>query len=480
LCRLFNEAGVKVAPFKAQNMALNSFITREGGEIGRAQALQAEAARVEPTVDMNPVLLKTAGDQGTQVILHGQVWRVMTAKEYYAARETAWQAVEESWGRLACAYDLVVMEGAGSPAEINLRDVDIVNMAAARLARASVLLVGDIDRGGVFASLYGTMKLLGREGRRIKGFVINKFRGDRDILAPGITMMEQLTGRPVLGVLPYVRNLGLSEEDSLALGYRHEAAAGRGTETLRVVVVRLPFIANFTDFDPLAHEPDVELVFSTNPADILNADLLFLPGTKKTMADLAFLRKNSLDAVILQAHARGVPLVGICGGLQMMGEKILDPDQVEDRVPEMAGLGLLKITSVFSPTKTTCQDEGQVLDPAWFGLKKGTDLSLRGYEIHKGYSIGDAGLFQIRRLPSGEMVTDGFKGEHCWGTYLHGIWENDAFRRGILNAARAKKGLAPLAATGSYAAVREEALRRLAIMVKENLAFDDIRRMVGL
>ena len=262
LCRIFRDEGVNVAPFKAQNMALNSYVTADGGEMGRAQVLQAEAACIDPTIDMNPVLLKASGDMGSQVIIHGRPLRHMSAREYYSYRETAWDAVKKSYARLSKRYDLIIMEGAGSPAEINLMDVDIVNMASARLARAPVLLVGDIDKGGVFASLYGTVKLTGKDGARIKAFIINKFRGDVGLLDPGLKMIEAKTGKPVIGVLPYVSDMGLPEEDSLAL---RNGAHARGDGTLRVVVVRLPYISNFTDFDPFFCEPDVQLALLREP-----------------------------------------------------------------------------------------------------------------------------------------------------------------------------------------------------------------------
>ena len=304
LCRIFRDEGVNVAPFKAQNMALNSYVTAEGGEMGRAQVLQAEAARIDPAIDMNPVLLKASGDMGSQVIIHGRPYRHMSAKEYYSYRETAWEAVKKSYARLSKRYDLIIMEGAGSPAEINLMDVDIVNMASARLARAPVLLVGDIDKGGVFASLYGTVKLVGRDAARIKAFIINKFRGDVGLLDPGLKMIEAKTGKPVIGVLPYVSDMGLPEEDSLAL---RNGTHAMGDGTLRIVVVRLPYISNFTDFDPFFCEPDVQLVYSVNPADIENADLLIIPGSKNTVKDLLFLKSRGIDASIRRAAGKGRP-----------------------------------------------------------------------------------------------------------------------------------------------------------------------------
>jgi adenosylcobyric acid synthase len=483
-CRIFRDEGLKVAPFKAQNMALNSYITADGGEIGRAQVLQAEAARVLPTVDMNPVLLKASGDMGSQVIIHGRALRHMSAREYYGFRATAWAAVEESYARLSRAYDLVVMEGAGSPAEINLMDVDIVNMAAARLARASVLLVGDIDKGGVFASLYGTVKLLGRESRRIRAFIINKFRGDVDILKPGFDQIREMTGKPVIGVLPYVTDLGLPEEDGLSL---RNGSASQGDGSVRIVVVRLRYIANFTDFDPFFCEPDVHLLYSTSPSEIENADMVIVPGSKNTVKDLRFLKESGLDKSIKKAYDKGAQIVAICGGYQMMGTRISDPGRVESIHPEMEGLGLLDIETVFDETKTTCQVEARLPagslfhDPARTG-----EARLNGYEIHMGNSKGDIGLFRLRRLSGargnavsfGPEIPDGSVRGNCWGTYIHGIFENDAFRRSVVNRIRERKGLAPLPVSISYLSSREEALDKLASMVREHVDMEFVRRLV--
>jgi len=484
LCRIFRDEGMKVAPFKAQNMALNSCISAEGGEIGRAQVLQAQAARIPPTIDMNPVLLKASGDMGSQVIIHGRPLRHMPAKEYYAFRETAWVAVKASYARLSKAYDLIIMEGAGSPAEINLMEVDIVNMSAARLAKAPVLLVGDIDKGGVFASLYGTTKLLGRDGRRIKGFIINKFRGDIEILRPGLDMIERMTTKPVVGVLPYVADIGLPEEDSLAL---RNGSASRGDGTLKVTVVRLKYIANFTDFDPFLCEPDVHLLFSTNSSDIENADMVILPGSKNTVKDLSSLKEQGLDRSIVRAFDRGVQIVAICGGYQMIGRRIRDPKTVESIYREVDGIGLLDIETVFDETKTTCHVEAEAVPGSLFDTTgQGGSRKLKGYEIHMGRSFGEIGLFRVRRLPHigneyGEGdVLDGSTRGNCWGTYLHGIFENDAFRRDVLNRLRVRKGLAPLPASPSYEQLQEQALDRLAAMVRENIDMTYVRRLLAL
>lgn len=483
LCRIFRDEGFNVAPFKAQNMALNSCITADGGEIGRAQVLQAEAARIEPTTDMNPVLLKASGDMGSQVILHGRAYRHMKAQEYYRFRKEAWEAVKKSYARLSKDFDLVVMEGAGSPAEINLMDVDIVNMSAAKLARASVLLVGDIDKGGVFASLYGTVKLLGRDGRYIKGFIINKFRGDRAILEPGLHAIEKKTGKPVIGVLPYVHDLGLPEEDSLAL---RNGAASRGDGTVRIVVVRLKYISNFTDFDPFLCEPDTHLLYSTNPSDIENADMVIVPGSKNTVKDLLSLKESGLDRSIRKAYEKGIQIAAICGGYQMMGRKLYDPACVESTHSEIDGLGVLDIVTTFDETKTTCRAEARILEGSPFASTHHLfpPQILTGYEIHMGQSTGDMGLFRVRRLTgeesTQEIVLDGSARENCWGTYLHGIFENDGFRRLVLDGLRKRKGLPPLGVSVSYKNLRDDAIEGLASLVRENIDMAFVRRIARL
>lgn len=486
LCRIFSDEGMRVAPFKAQNMALNSYITREGGEIGRAQALQAAAARVVATADMNPVLLKASGEAGSQVVIQGRAVRLMKAHEYYAYKQEAWKAVEDSFSRLSQNHDLIVMEGAGSPAEINLMKVDIVNMAAAKMAKAPVLLVGDIDKGGVFASLYGTVKLLGKDAGHIKGFIINKFRGDMDILAPGLDMILQKTGKPVIGVLPYAVDLGLPEEDGLAL--TEKRMTGR-LGAIRIVVVRLKYIANFTDFDPLSLEPDVELIYSRNPADIENADLLIVPGTKNTVQDLLFLKESGIDQSIISAYAKGITIAGLCGGYQMLGRSISDPHGVESRHKDVDGLGLLNIKTTFEADKITCQVEAEIREEAWKGSRSlDPGQSLHGYEIHMGRSTGEIGLFSIKRLSSQQSpVTDcqlplleGSHNGNCWGTYLHGIFENNSFRRCMLDQIRKKKGLEPLGIFIDYGRDQDRALDRLADLVKKNVDMQFIKRTLGL
>lgn len=499
LCRIFSDMGIDVAPFKAQNMALNSYITSDGGEIGRAQALQAEAARIEPTIDMNPVLLKASGDMGSQVIIHGRVHSTMKAKEYYSFKKTAWEAVKESFERLSEKYELIIMEGAGSPAEINLMDVDIVNMSIAKHAKAPVLLVGDIDKGGVFASLYGTIKLLGIDGRRIKAFVINKFRGDIEILKPGLEMIEKKTGRPVIGVLPYMKDTGLPEEDGLALSQinlSERFKQSEGFEKIRIVIVRLQYISNFTDFDPFLYEPDVELIYSNNPADIENADIVIIPGTKNTVKDLLFLKERHLDASIKRAYTKGVQIIGMCGGYQILGKKIYDPYGVESSHKEIEGIGLLNIETAFEKTKVTAQVEAEIADSSWLMAhnNKNYELSamnyqlLKGYEIHMGTSTGNIGLFKIKRISKTVALShcrtialmDGSINKNCWGTYLHGIFENDQFRREIINNARKNKNLPPLDLTVKYSEIKDRAINNLAHVVKENIDIDFIKRLVKI
>ncbi len=488
LCRIFRDAGVRVAPFKGQNMALNSYITLDGGEIGRAQALQAEAAGIIPTVEMNPILLKASGEAGSQVILKGKVYAQMKAREYYRFKRKAWEVVKEAYDGLSQQYQLIIMEGAGSPAEINLKECDVVNIPAAKYAKARVLLVGDIDRGGVFASLYGTVKLLGRDAGYIRGFIINKFRGDVEILNPGLTMIRDLTRKPVVGVLPYIHDLGLPEEDGLSLQRRVSTAGIQWSSgTVKVVIIRLKYISNFTDFDPLALEPGVEVIYSQSPADIENADMVIIPGSKNTVKDLLILRETGLENCIKRAFSRGIPVIGMCGGYQMLGKKIFDPYGVESPRKEIDGIGLLNIETVFRKEKTTCQVEARLKGGFPFAEKDTSAFNgLRGYEIHMGTSEGSTGLFSVKRLspdgasPLSDSIPEGSMNENSWGTYIHGIFENDAFRRAIVDTMRRRKGMPPLRPAVSYSEIKEQALDHLAGVVSENLDMRFIRGLAGL
>lgn len=481
LCRIFNNRGIRVSPFKAQNMALNSYITKDGGEIGRAQALQAEAARIEPTVDMNPVLLKASGERGCQVIVHGRVLGNYEAKKYYSLKERLWPYVKSSLDRLSEHYELIIIEGAGSPAEINLMDKEIVNMKIAKYAGAPVLLVGDIDRGGVFASLYGTVKLLGRNSRYIKAFVINKFRGDREILNPGLEMIKDRTGRPVIGVLPFIKDIGLPEEDGLVLGQLKQFKQFKRFKQFQIVIVALQYISNFTDFDPFLYEPDVELLYSRNPSDIENADIVIVPGTKNTVKDLIFLKEYGLTESLRRAYEKGIMIIGICGGYQMLGKKIYDPYGVESNYKEIDGIGLLNIETAFETEKITSQVEAE-LNTSAFNLQ--ASAPLRGYEIHMGVSRGETGLFKIKRLslqPSAlslQPLLDGSIKGNCWGTYIHGIFENDYFRRAVINSLRIKRGLEPLSFTYSYRELKEQFIERLAKIVERHLDMSFIWRLL--
>jgi adenosylcobyric acid synthase len=489
LCRIFRNEGVNVAPFKAQNMALNSFITREGGEIGRAQAYQAEAARVEPSVDMNPVLLKATGEAGCQVILNGKVHANMGAQEYYAFKTHAWKAVTQAYDRLSKQHDLIIIEGAGSPAEINLSNDEVVNMSVARYVNAPVILVGDIDKGGVFASLFGTIALLDGDADYIKAYIINKFRGDLAILQPGLEMIREKTGRPVLGVIPYRGDLGLHEEDGIPLERLWWSNHGNlPVPKFKIVVVRLRYISNFTDFDPFLYEPDVEIIYSLRDADIENADLVIIPGSKNTILDLLFLRETGIEKSIKRAAAKGIPIVGVCGGYQMLGKKIYDPHGVESPHNEVDGLGLLDIDTVLEKSKVTAQVE------AIWNAVCGTgnadwesDKVLQGYEIHMGRTTGDVGLFSVKRISShavslasnSEPVRDGSAKENVWGTYIHGIFDNDIFRCSLINSLRTRRGLALSHEVIDFEQARDYALDQWADLLQNSIDMQYIKGLVS-
>ncbi len=488
LCRIFSNQGINVAPFKAQNMALNSFITREGGEIGRAQAYQAEAARVEPSVAMNPVLLKATGESGCQVILNGRVHGNMGAKEYYAYKQHAWTAVTEAYDRLSRQHDLIIIEGAGSPAEINLADDEVVNMSIARYARAPVILVGDIDKGGVFASLYGTIALLDGDANYIKAFIINKFRGDLSILQPGLDMIREKTGRPVLGVIPYLGDLGLHEEDGIPAErlWWPDNKKFPG-QRIQIVVIRLRYISNFTDFDPFLYEPDVDLVYSLRDADIEHADLVIIPGSKNTVQDLLFLRESGIETSIKRTAAKGIPVIGICGGYQMLGRRISDPLGLESAHREIDGFGLLDIETKLEKIKVTAQVEATVVRSSEFRVQSEDDKEpLKGYEIHMGRTTGDIGLFAIKRILSNsklqtknsELAHDGSQKGATWGTYIHGIFDNDRFRRNLINSLRATKGFLTIDNVTDFAEARDRALDRWAEVLRTATDMKFIEKLI--
>lgn len=448
LCRLLHRAGVRVAPFKAQNMSLNSFVTVDGDEMGRAQVLQAQACGLVPHVDMNPILLKPEADAKSQVIVQGKVWRSQNARDYFERKSQLFECVKASYARLSKQYDVMVIEGAGSAAEMNLRDRDIVNWPVVEMADAAVALVADIDRGGVFAQVIGTMDLLSPEERqRVIGVVINKFRGDLTLFEDGVKIIEERTGVPVLGVLPYLRNLELDQEDSVAVdGFRMTLFEA---ETVNVAVVLLPHMSNFTDFNQLAAEPDVALRYVASPKELHGADVVILPGSKTTIADLDYLRKAGFDEALLRHIQRGGEAVGVCGGFQMLGQEVTDPHGVE--TGGMAkGFGLLDIKTELTQDKKTLQ---VTASPLW--LEKGTNSLVEGYEIHMGVTRGaksispcfriltDQGqLSSLNEQPrvDGAMSLDG----RVWGTYIHGVFDQPGFRRLWLNRVRGRKDLAPL------------------------------------
>jgi adenosylcobyric acid synthase len=488
LCRIFRDRGINVAPFKGQNMALNSFITKEGGEIGRAQAYQAEAARVEPSSDMNPVLLKATGEAGCQVILNGKVHANMAAREYYAFKKNAWTAVTAAYERLSKRHDLIIIEGAGSPAEINLANDEVVNMSVARLAHAPVILVGDIDKGGVFASLFGTIALLDGDAKYIKAFIINKFRGDLDILKPGLDMIHAKTNRPVLGVLPYLGDMGLHEEDGIPVERFNRFKQYR---PIRVVVLALRYISNFTDFDPFLYEQDVDLVYSLRSADIEHADLVIIPGSKNTVQDLVFMRESGIEASIKRAAAKGIPVIGICGGYQMLGRTIADPFGIESREQEVTGIGLLDIETVLEKNKITAQIEAREVQSTKYKVQslysKDSEL-LKGYEIHMGRTTGDIGLFSLKRITrstelanqNSELIPDGSRRENVWGTYIHGLFDNDLFRRNLVDELRAVRGLPAGEDSVNFAQEREKALDRWADVLRYNIDMKYVAGLVGI
>ncbi len=487
LCRVFVNMGYKTAPFKSQNMALNSFATEEGHEIGRAQALQAAAAKIKPTVDMNPILLKPTDNKRSQVIVKGRVCKNLTAREYYQKKNTLLKIVEESLNRLRSKYDLVLIEGAGSPAEINLKQEDIANMRIAKIADAPVVLVGDIDRGGVFASIVGTLELLDNgERERVKGIIINKFRGDVSLLKPGLNFLEERTGVKVLGVVPYIEDLRVDSEDSLALekfgravpGNSDAAANGLPKENLLdIVVIRLPHISNFTDIDSFMYEPGVNLRYVSPGTSIGETDLIIIPGTKNTMGDMEALHRKEMSSEIRDASKKGIPVIGICGGYQMLGMSIKDEHGMESDRKFIDGLGLLNCTTSISPEKVTTQVEakiaggGDILGPA-IGCK------VTGYEIHMGETElhGDAAeAFRIKKrgrlyqdVSDGCVSPDGL----VFGTYIHGLFDNGILRKSVLDFLKERKGLKRDSLGVDHDTYRQSQLDYLAQKVSENIDVD--------
>lgn len=479
LCRILRQDGYRVAPFKAQNMALNAAVTIDGGEIGRSQATQARAAGIEPTVDMNPILLKPEAGMRSQVIVRGKIWRTLPWRDYYEHRATLLSTIAESLETLRAAHDVVLIEGAGSPAEINLKAGDIVNMRVAALADAPVLLAGDIDRGGVFAALLGTLELLEPDERaRVRGLLINKFRGDACLLRPGLDFIAARTGIPVVGVIPHLPRIGLAEEDSVALDRR--PAPTDSSFLLDIAVIQLPHISNFDDFDPLAAEEGVRVRFVREVAELGTPDLLILPGTKSTIADLREIRARGLARAIVALAQAGTPTIGICGGYQMLGEAIEDPHGVESDEPSLAGLALLSLRTIFAREKTTDRAHGTV--SANRGLLAGArGLPAVGYEIHMGQTVGP--LPPALRLterqgtpvdePDGALSANGL----ILGTYMHGFFDSAPLRGTLLRNLAQRKGCA---ARDWGRADAADPFDRLADHVRANLDMTQVRAIIGL
>lgn len=470
LCRVFRQDGLRVAPFKSQNMALNSFITCAGLEMGRAQVVQAEAAGLEPDVRMNPILLKPVTNVGSQVIVSGEVRGNMSAAEYFGMKKSLLPEIMRAYESLAAEYDVVVLEGAGSPAEINLKQGDIVNMGMARLAKAPVLLVGDIDRGGVFAQLFGTIALLEPEEQAmVKAIVINKFRGDVELLRPGLAMLEELTKKPVAGVLPML-DVDIDDEDSLS----ERLTRKRRDAALDIAVIRLPHISNFTDFAALEATPGVGMRYVRRASELGEPDLVILPGTKSTISDLLWLRQSELEAAVKKLAARDTVIFGLCGGYQMLGMSISDPEGTEGG-GEMGGMGLLPITTVFADEKLRTRVAGRVL------AIKGTlaplsGVSVEGYEIHMGRTTLASDAIPMIQFENGR--TDGCQQENIYGSYLHGFFDAEACREAVLSALCERKGVSLEVKTFDLKAYKEEQYDRLAEGVRKHLDMDLIYKIL--
>jgi len=477
LCRIMLQDGVRVAPFKSQNMSLNSFVTGDGGEMGRAQVVQAQACRLDPDVRMNPILLKPNSDTGCQVIVRGRPVGNMRVGEYVRFKPQAFEAAKACYDSLAAELDAVVLEGAGSPGEVNLKSHDIVNMRMAEYAGAPVLIVGDIDRGGVFASFVGTMEVLAPwERRLVAGWIVNRFRGDRSLLDDALAYTLAHTGRPVRGVVHYLPDLNLPEEDSVAFksGELDRNGAGQNSDgagdgrMLDIAVIDLPHISNFTDFDPFRVESDVRLRIVRSAADLHQPDAVILPGSKNTLADLEYLRHSGLaDQITRLAERAATEIVGVCAGLQMLGRGICDPQGLESAVQRAEGLGLLNAQTVLAADKTLVRTTARHAP---------SGLEVTGYEIHHGRTSTEMARPILTR-PDGEVVGVAATDERIWGTYLHGIFDSDAFRRWFVDRLRIRRGWPPVGCVlGCYDI--EPALDRLADAVRQSVRMDEVYRLM--
>lgn len=465
LCRIFKQDGFSVAPFKAQNMALNSFVTNEGLEMGRAQVTQAQACKILPDVRMNPVLLKPNSDTGSQIIVNGKASGNLEANDYYERKEILRPLVKEAYDSLASEYDIVVMEGAGSCAEINLRENDIVNMNAAMMADAPVLIAGDIDRGGVFAHFVGTYELmLPEEKNLIKGFLINKFRGDASLLDTAIDFVEERTSVPTFGVIPWFREINLPDEDSVEF----KKSVGKGeydpNKTINIALIDLPHISNFTDFDAFENEEDVNLVVVDDPGKLVNFDWIIIPGSKNTIGDMDYLNKIGFSDKLKSLNGNQI-ITGICGGYQILGNKIQDKKSIEANVTEINGLGLLNHSTSFEEEKYLSQTKCVTIDGKY---------TLTGYEIHHGKTTsGDQAIFKN----DNEVLGTKNKLGNVWGTYLHGIFDNDEYRNELLNKIRNKKG-APSKPTVKFNL--DDEFNKLAEIMRNSINLHEIYKIMGI
>ena len=483
LCRIYARRGLRVAPFKAQNMSNNAAVCPDGTEIGRAQAVQALAAGIEPTADMNPILIKPEADSRAQIVVTGKPWRTLTAGEYYRYKEDLWPVVTAALDHLRTQYDLVIIEGAGSPAELNLKAGDIVNMAVARYAGVPVLLVGDIDRGGIFAQLLGTLWLLPPEEQAmVRGFVVNKFRGDPALFTNGGRILEERSGLPVLGVIPYVPDLLLPEEDAATLPNTHTSSlAASSAPALDIAVIHLPHIANFDDFDALRAEPGVRVRFVTSLVQLGSPDAIILPGTKSSVADLLWLKRVGLAKSVAGLARAGVAVVGICGGYQMLGQAIDDADHVESEQGHIRGLGLLPTVTTFAGEKATYRVRAYLQSgPGWLARLAGQVIS--GYEIHMGRTKTETPWIHIVErggtpvhVHDGAVSADG----RVWGTYLHSIFTNDALRRAWLTELRDRHHGVKSAPVVQAEAMVEASLDRLADVVEAELDMERLDALIG-
>lgn len=481
LCRIIKQDGHKVAPFKSQNMALNSYITKSGNEMGRAQVVQAEACGIEPDVKMNPILLKPTSNKKSQIIINGKVYKNMDFKEYHAIKPTLKDMLKETFDVLSSDYDYVILEGAGSPAEINLKSGDIVNMGMAKIADAPVILVGDIDKGGVFAFIAGTLLLLDEEEKkRVKGVIVNKFRGDKTILEPGIRMLEDIINIPVLGVVPYM-DVDIEDEDSVSERFNRKVSGGE----IDVAIIKLPHISNYTDYSVLSLEKSISLRYVTSVRELGDPDLIILPGTKNTIEDLMYLKSIGLDECIVRHAKKGKAVIGVCGGYQMLANSLSDPYHTESKIESISGLALLDMDVTFNKEKVTTQVEGIVCETNGL-LEELRGSEIGGYEIHMGENtFGDEiveATYITNRNNEEIKVLDGVmnKAGNVFGTYIHGIFDNGGILRSIVNNIKKSKGLSiDSGETMSYAEYKELQYDKLADIVRSNIDMDMVYKILN-